>query len=265
MKIGSFNVALLNVPSKASTPFANERFLALKDYLIKNPFDILALQEIYSHAQKKELINHLRHSYPYTFFHEKNSFKWLPSDLLVLSKKPFKKAHYIPFKKSALEEKLFADKGFIAISFQEFNLVTTHLSVGGLSHPEGARATSIRAQQINEIFNYLESDNIFESIILGDFNCGPNVSPKNYELFLEKNFINTLDPDVVTWDPKNPLNKKAYHHNSPAQQVDTIFISQKLKEKYPIYQATLFANESIVSISGKNYPLSDHAGVSIVF
>jgi endonuclease/exonuclease/phosphatase family metal-dependent hydrolase len=99
-----------------------------------------------------------------------------------------------------------------------------------------------------------------DNIIVGDFNCGPNVSISNYNKFLEAGFI-SLDSSINTWDPKNPLNINGIHKNCKEQSIDHILINSSFSLKSKSSNTKLIFSEPIIETIAQPVTLSDHYGL----
>jgi endonuclease/exonuclease/phosphatase family metal-dependent hydrolase len=265
--VGLLDLKFFGIKLKPPTPYINERFELLKEYLKKTNVDVIALQEIYSHEQKRELIKALKEIYPHAYYQKTKFLVALHSDLLILSKYYIEEVKFHSFYQKTIEEYWFANKGYISflitVGSDKFHLINTHLTAGGAAEPESARAEEIRTFQIYELVRESINRNISKTIILGDLNCGPQASVKNYELFHKYHFENLLNPLQYTWEPTNPLNAHTYHLKSPAQQIDHILISQHLRHELKNYKMSVIAKENIYQNNDVSYPLSDHYGLKM--
>ena len=100
-----------------------------------------------------------------------------------------------------------------------------HMTAGGHLHPESDKINQIRESEIIEaikagedfIREKKEKENEVEAkvVILGDFNCGPDASPVNYELLQPFGYTDAAlkhsienNESFSTWCPRNELNAK---------------------------------------------------------
>src|SRR5690606_9245018 len=100
------------------------------------------------------------------------------------------------------------------------------------------------------------------NIIVGDFNCGPDVSFENYEIFLKENFTH-LNSKLMTWDPLNPLNVDGIHKYCPPQCIDHVFLNETASDELQSYQVTRVFDKPIVKIEKEMLTISDHYGVKV--
>lgn len=213
------------------------------------------MQEVYHIKHKKFLLNSLKDTYPYIYFSH-HSFRFsLESGLVIISKEKLENVSFHQFKHKCLEEKLFAQAGFASFVKENSLYVNVHLTAGGLSGPESKKTEIIRAFQIEELLEYIGSFNLKTKFIIGDLNCGPDVSIDNFLLFLNNGF-NQSSNTIYTWDPENILNKNGIHSHCPKQSIDHILI-----KGVDNFKTEILFNKPEIKVKNSLVTLSDHYGI----
>ncbi|MCT4641315.1 MAG: endonuclease/exonuclease/phosphatase family protein [Bacteriovoracaceae bacterium] len=271
MKIVTLNAGLLTydllgVHLFTPTKFLKPRIRKLVRVLKESDFDIVCLQEVYLLRHKKYLQKKLKEAFPYCYFFHRAYKLAMENSLVILSKNPLKNVKLNEFKNNFWEERWFSKMGYISCSFEyqqrDVNLYNVHLTAGGIKGPEHQSAESLRQKQIFQLLEDIKSKGEL-SIIVGDLNCGHNVSKANFSLFLKNDF--NLNYYLDTWDPENELNINGIHKNSAKQAIDYILFSKKLDELVEYDSFTLEFKKPVVEFGGRKFTVSDHYGVSVSF
>lgn len=298
ISIITYNAGLLSVkvPFREDwvfTPYVNERLKALPQQIENSGADIIAIQEIYELSHQEFLFTALDHIYPYHTSSNKKRILGLNADgLIILSKFPIQKSSFHIFNKSFWLERIFVLKGFlvakIALSADEsLCIINTHLTAGGLKHPEAKKSNSVRAKQILQLQEYAQQMK-GPCVMLGDFNAGmatanesrSYVSKINYQSLLSKGWHSALElaksvypqnpNEQITWDAKNILNIDSPHGEgqdspSPSQLIDHILLDTFAEQKYSIEKASIVFQEPVVKIEGTATVVtsSDHYGLLV--
>lgn len=258
MKVITFNVGLLvydllKYSFFSPVPFVKERLNSLPKALVDSQADLICLQEIYHIDHKAFLFEYLKEHYPYSYYEHKGFRLSMENGLMVFSKTKLDHFEAQTFELTRWEERIFACTGFQKFTLSGIDFIHLHLTAGGLLGPEHSKSESLRANQIEQLFQN-SSD---KTILLGDFNCGPRVSKDNYQLFLSRGFTN-LTSDYLTWDPSNPLNKNGIHKHCPPQSIDHVMANFSLVSKSDL----IFTEECVYTNKGKS-TLSDHYGILV--
>ena len=266
LNAGLLEYDLINHSLFTPVKFVKERLLSLPDKLLDQDADIIALQEVYRIKHKDFLIEKLSKTYPYSF-HVHKGFRFsMENSLMIFSKVPFGEFSLHDFKRTRVEEYLFAKTGYLKMNIKigdlKVGLYNVHFTAGGLLGPEHKKAEELRSHQIDQLLNDIKQNGITDNIIVGDFNCGPNVSINNYNKFLEAGFI-SLDSSINTWDPKNPLNINGIHKDSPEQSIDHILINCEFSLKSESSNLKLIFKEANIITQKMAVTLSDHYGISL--
>lgn len=259
MKVVSFNVGLLvydliKIPLFTTTPFVKERLKVLPSVLRDSQADLICLQEIYHIDHKFFLSQELKDQYPFIYFEHKGFRLAMENGLMILSKQKLKSFEQFTFKDSRWEEKLFASTGFQIFSLNNIRFYHIHLTAGGILGPEHKQAELLRQNQIQQLVKDISAQ---EVIILGDFNCGPTVSVRNYQTIVDAGFMN-ITSDKITWDPQNPLNSHGIHAHCPPQSIDHVMANFVMNAK----SSVCFDDAIVDTKKGKVTP-SDHYGVCL--
>ena len=282
LKILTINLGLLELRFFGLTifksPAIEERLTKIPQELIKKDADIIAIQEVYDKKHKKILKKLLKPHYPFIITSNRGGIIGLKFSLMLFSKFPISAAKIKFFKCESIGEKIFDSKGFITAiikidSHNKLRFVNIHTTAGGaLFHPESQRTNSIRQKQLNQVFQSLKSSEKIPTILLGDFNAGPNVSEENYTYLLKQGFIdivqyyitkNNYKDDFISWDPNNFLNAELkIFKTSPPQRIDHILLSENFFNMSElIYVKTVFDEKVVCTKDGQNVTISDHYGL----
>ena len=262
MKILTFNTGLLELSvGKISfdvVPFVEERAVLLPEYITNINADIVCLQEIFR-LEDMDKLRSISEMYPYMYFSDhKNLLK--RNGLCILSKHSFKTLGTVRFKTKGVEK--FVQKGAVRIQITEgeykgVEVVNTHFPYGGFgSSSQTLRSTvRLRNKNIQQLHKKIYDEKI-TTIIAGDFNFGPTITPENYNkmklLGYEK-----ISLDKITWDVENPLN--LMFPTSVSKSIDHIFINKKQDLDFSILSNKRVFDSSF-KIGGKDAFLSDHFG-----
>lgn len=275
IKILTFNVGLLRIFNWVFTPFIEERFNYLAKSLIKVDADIIALQEIYDLKYKKKLIETLIKNYPYNYYNKKKRLFNLKTDgLLILSKYKISDSINITFRQSPFDEEFLVKKGYLYTKVLlpnniKLGILNTHLTAGGVfNHPESKISNQFRQTQINELSERVSNKD--SCIILGDFNCSPEVSKENFQQLISFDWLSCFDyvhgnnnKNCFTWDVNNTLNVNSPHSSSPSQRIDHIFLTKTAKDLFLIQDCEVILDDKIVPIkNNQKVSVSDHYGLT---
>jgi endonuclease/exonuclease/phosphatase family metal-dependent hydrolase len=273
LRIGALGRTLLQ-----PAPFIAERLAALPAALRTVDADIVALQEIYKVAHKKEVVLALVDRWPHAAFPKGRPLYKLDSGLLVLSRFPITDGSFHAFKTAPRDEKAFVHRGVFDTVHEvpgmgPLRLLSFHTTAGGTRHdPESAEADAIRARQIDAILDRAESTPDAPAILIGDLNAGPPVSMGNYRLVIERGYADLFAEgagaaaaaSAVTWDSQQPLNRRGPHAHQRPQRIDHIFLKRRWLERWRVAEARLVLTEPIVSVrAGERVTVADHYGVYV--
>lgn len=278
VKITTFNVGLLDIRifGKLIFEFAPDtraRAGRLGASLLAFECDILFIQELYHQDDVLQLKDILKEKFPYSVFSESTSKKvQLSHGLAIFSKFPLSEMQDSRYKTQLIDEGIFGPKGFLLSYIQipkigKTLVINTHTSAGGLfQHPEGKKTETCRALQLTQIASLANTTDV-NSIIVGDLNCGHDVSQRNFNILMDRGFlpVENLTNNVEigpTWDPLNTLNINSPHKTSPPQRIDHILISDKLSEIISIKSVSRSFTQEL-QFENKMHTLSDHYGITV--
>lgn len=273
LRIGALGRTLLQ-----PAPFISERLAALPAALRSAGADIVALQEIYKVAHKKEVAIALAKTLPHAAFPRGRPLWKLDSGLLVLSRFPITAGSFHAFKAAPRDEKMFVHRGVFDTvhdvpGFGAIRVLSFHTTAGGTRHdPESAEADAIRARQIDAILDRAESAPDTPTFLIGDLNAGPPVSMGNYRQVLARGYADLFAEKVgeaeaaaaVTWDSQQPLNRMGPHAHQRPQRIDHVFLKRRWLERWRVAEAKLVLSEPTVPLpGGQRVTVADHYGVFV--
>ena len=273
LRIGALGRTLLQ-----PAPFIAERLAALPGALRSVGADIIALQEIYKVAHKREVMRALADRWPHAAFPRGRPPHKLDSGLLVLSRFPISHARFHTFKAAPRDEKFFVHRGFFetmhaAPGFGAMRLLSFHTTAGGTRHdPESEAADSIRARQIDALLDHADRASDSATILIGDLNAGPPVSMGNYRQVIARGYADLFAAGVgdaaaasaVTWDSQQPLNRMGPHGHQRPQRIDHVFAKRRWLGAWRVDEARLVLTEPVVRIpGGGSVTVADHYGVYV--
>jgi endonuclease/exonuclease/phosphatase family metal-dependent hydrolase len=260
LKVLSWNIGMLPLMDLfRSDP---ERAEGIARALSMNDYDILVLEEVFSHQARSILSAALKHRYPFAYgpFNRTGLTFRFSSGLWVLSKVPLKVLKEIEFTASAGFDS-FARKGAVLlegeVGGQVFQIIATHLQ-------DDIYPQSIRDNQLAEIFRHLVEPYSIESIpqiICGDFNTDKS-HEVNYRSMLSS--LDAADGDLsgqtrVSFD--DVLNDYSRTPNPNPRLIDFILTrNTEAVKRVERKVAVIKGNWG----GGREY-LSDHHGIEAVF
>ena len=280
--VATFNAGILYKFKKRSfepTPFTDERLHLIPNGLMNTTADVVCIQEVYNEADKQVVIQGVKDVYPYAVYYQKKrkgGAGW-HSGLLILSKFPISASSFELYKRNALMEKVFADKGvlcaLIDLNGTDIAIANTHTTVGGgVFNTESDRVNRFRNHQVIQALMSARAFGTDNYMVLGDFNAGPGVSEVNYQTLLDSLMIDSytaierLDStEIYTWHPENPLNADGFFTTSPPQRIDNVFISPQMAQQFTVTHINTILTEGVLTKDSIGYPVSDHYGYQVTF
>ena len=287
----TFNAGLLSInmfgyPLIVPTDYIEERLQYIPAALIAMNADVIALQEVYTKPHQDYLIAHLSEIYPH-YVSKRNRSIGLPNGLMFFSKYPIVEWEYYQFDDAGpFDEKLIANKGTLTITVSlddlgNLTLYNVHPTSGGmLNGQDDPDIETKRQNQIDEVLQLTKRTNKGMSVVLGDFNAGPQISNRNYESLFAHGFVDVYkrvcesrgECEKITWDAQNPLNISGTHSTSPSQRIDHIYVQESVLDSLEISDARIIFEEAIVPLPTETVeegaeipkvPLSDHYGLIV--
>ncbi len=280
MKILTFNAALLEIRLVGRTFFRpiehiERRLRRMPEFLLDCGADFICMQEVYRKKHKEQLAEGLKSVYPYVTHDPRNYLVGYDSGLMIFSKVPFKSEHTRRFTNQPVEESLFSKKIALAGIFETEGLriaiINSHAtSIGFNFKQDDSRIERIRRRQIEDVIHFaaeLRRDHSCDVVLVtGDYNCGPQISPENYQVFEHFEYIDLYSKkhEELTWDPETNvlIQASTVYKNTPGQRVDLIMSDRSIEKHYHGFETQILYRETIVDIgNGQKVPLSDHYGV----
>lgn len=269
---GLFELKVFGFPVIKPADYLKERLETMPAEIIKTDADIIGLQEVYMQEHQDYLIDKLKAAYPYNCYERTKSIK-VNNGLMIFSKFPLENVSYQPLKvKGPLDERIVAQKGVLSCliksnDFGKIIIINIHPTSGGFLHTQDAsEIVEMRNNQIGQAYNLSLENNKIPTIILGDFNTGPEIAPDNYRNLLAKNFADSyfefcklkgITPQI-TWDSGISLNKKGTHSKSISQRIDHIYISPKFQNEFVTTNSEVVFKDAVVKTSNESVHISDH-------
>jgi endonuclease/exonuclease/phosphatase family metal-dependent hydrolase len=206
LSIVSWNTYLL--PKYVKKSNQENRAKDICNILIKNNYDIIALQEVFDKASLKIIIDSLSPKYPYYKIGNKKSLLKLSSGLITFSKCKITNSNFTKYKK-AISADFFAKKGALTCQLKINNTKTIKVVNTHLQSTDKKAAKKIRIKQLNRISNSLKADTIYPTVFLGDF----NIAKRNDNYTTMLSILNASDNKAI--------NDSIYTCNSPSNNLVT--------------------------------------------
>lgn len=298
MRLLTLNVGLLDynccgVTCFSNPPYSTQRFPYLAPDVAKLNPDVVAFQECYSDQHADQLYEQLKHILPHRA--RLNSHKWgilnLHNGMMILSKYPVQSTKLISHKYVACVEDWFGDKStLVAVldvpNYGLMHVINVHPTAGG-ADPESPKADANREVTLREILDYFNhaTQTLGDgAVIIGDLNCGPDVSPQNFAFIANSGagFRDTFEEAVFagkvpseqrhSWDSRNLLNITGPHAHTEPQRIDHILLPKNDGRFGTVTYAEIVFTEKKVTVPAthpvtKERPtqssISDHYGVII--
>jgi len=279
---GLLRVNILSLLTVYSYPqYSDERIQYMPSALLYNPADILAIQECYDEEHFEFLQKYLVHIYPHHARVESGDFLKFHNGLILFSRYPILNCQLQPYEKVSRLEYFMATKSSLIVDVDVpflgiVTFVNVHTTSGGTADPHHHTVDQDREDELRQA---VEACTVAANegkipIIIGDLNCGPDLSSENFNYLLKRGFRDTyaeaearntvVEGSRYTWDPLNELNVNGPHSHTPLQRMDHIMLSQKGLEKWVVDKFEVLFTEKIVDIKRENkVTLSDHYGVLV--
>lgn len=219
IKILTWNVQMLpsigSIFSRKLKKMQTERTEWIIDYLSKEDYDVVLLQESFDNDFINELNEKLKHKYPFQLNPIRPNWYKLSNGLMVLSKIPFQMIDKVTFSSSSQSD-FFAAKGAVMVKVfidsVPLYIVNTHLQ----SDYDSFQNNRIRTKQLDEIKSKLLVNIGHDSskiVLAGDFNVIENVESKEYiELINKFNLVdlvyNFFKKPSISFDKNNYWNQE---------------------------------------------------------
>ncbi len=276
---GLFRLRFWGIDWLKTTDFVEERLRQMPTELLNTDADVIALQEVFNAKHQLYLIQTLQEAYPYHCFTPQKWIK-LNAGLMIFSKYPISNVVYTPLRDTRpVDEMLVACKGILScyLNLQDIgnlHIINIHPTSGGFLYQQADNLiVKVRNNQINQAYQLANQSSSIPSVILGDFNAGPEIAESNYQNLLNKNFIDayaahceaTQQIAQITWDAHITLNRRGTHANSCSQRIDHLYISPTFKNMFQIDNIKVVFQNPLVNTPLEKVHLSDHYGLYAIF
>jgi endonuclease/exonuclease/phosphatase family metal-dependent hydrolase len=236
--------------------------------------DILALQEVYSSADRHFLAQTMAARYPFSA-EPPRARSLIGNGLMLLSRFPILSSSFIPCRGAPWWTRLLWQQGYLAVEIDlpfvgRTRLINVHLAA---SVPFGdSRTVASKANRKREIGQLLSAASASSraAILAGDFNTSEEIYPENYHRIIDAGYADAFilantsarNFGAFTWDSANPLNARGRFRDSPSQRIDHVFVL-KAQSLVPVAAQVVLKDQSIRTKSGRHMPLSDHYGMLV--
>ena len=283
----TFNVGLLRVEILgimyvfSNPPYSEQRMLHIPSSLISNPVDILAIQECYDEDHYELLCYSLKELYPHNARVTSGDMLKFHNGLVLFSKFPIIKSVLMPYDRVSSLERFMATKSSLIVDVEVPHLglvsfVNMHTTSGGTAdphHPDSDLDREDEFRQVSEVCVQAVAEGKLP-IILGDLNCGPDLSDGNFNYILNKGFRDTfiegeargtvVPGSRYTWEPDNHLNTVGPHSHTPPQRMDHILLPERGMEDWVVEKVEVLFRDKVVDVGiAAPVTLSDHYGLLV--
>eukprot|EP00930_Biecheleria_cincta_P087258 TRINITY_DN76504_c0_g1_i1.p1 TRINITY_DN76504_c0_g1~~TRINITY_DN76504_c0_g1_i1.p1 ORF type:complete len:306 (-),score=47.25 TRINITY_DN76504_c0_g1_i1:70-987(-) len=283
LRLLTFNLGLLRLKvfgatAFASPPFVEERFPHICGKLAEQDADIVALQEIYEQEHVSELLEAVKEKYPFHARYNNQRCWQYHCGLMFLSKYPIQDSGIVKHADSSSMERWFGCKSALWVHIDtplgKLCLINLHTTAGGGSNTESQDVDDVRKSELREAIEIgsIGHEKGCKTMIVGDFNCGPEASEGNYRYMMENNYEDAAFPWAqeigCTWDSANPLNNLEVFKDSGPQRIDH-FMVHRSAGLTAISAKKVFTEAGVGPVQDqegeKHVPLSDHYGLLMTF
>lgn len=271
LNCGLMDITIMGLTVFSNPPYSQKRVKFIPQELIRINADIIALQECFNINHVKFIINELKEIYPYSSAYNTETFIKLSNGLIFLSKYPIGSSIFKQYNLNHPIENMFATKGYLICTINiphigSLDFINLHTT--SFTDPPDENNKIILDYELKEILSLINSN----TIILGDFNCGPNISTHNYNFLINNNnlidVIGTFNKynnlNLYTWDPNTILTKTGPHSHHSLSRIDHIMIHKDLFNYCKILNGEIIFKREIVPIDNNvNSTISDHFGILV--
>jgi endonuclease/exonuclease/phosphatase family metal-dependent hydrolase len=248
------------------------RLAAAPAHLRASGADVIALQEVYTSRQRDWLRQALHDSHPFACVpaHRRSL---LGSGLMLLSRYPIRQGMFVPARSRSALGTALTERGFLATEIvlpggRHLRLLNVHLTIGAPFRTPEAR----RLAEIEHLLVLAKQHAQLPAILLGDFNCSPEVEAIHYRRIIAAGYSDAFAavagaaemPAAATWDATNPLVARGPYRGSPSQRIDHVFLPTALGGTIePVAARIAFREASVALRGGRHSTLSDHYGLLV--
>jgi endonuclease/exonuclease/phosphatase family metal-dependent hydrolase len=193
---------------------------------------------------------------------------------MVLSCYPIVEQGYIVAPGFKFHERRISKKGYLQVEMAVpgiglIRMIDLHLTVSGMFFPSVERVDGRRRhQEIDHLLELADATGNRPALLIGDFNCSPDVHGDYYRHILETGYVDSFVAsgavgDGHTWDVKNVLNRNGPYKDSPSQRIDHVLVPKALLAQLHPVRAGVVLDQPVVAADGANVALSDHYGMMV--
>jgi endonuclease/exonuclease/phosphatase family metal-dependent hydrolase len=283
IRLLTLNLGLLRFPLRGRwrlmpIPGNEERLAAAPAMLSALEADIIALQEVYSIADRQFLVQSMVASHPF-IAKSPTSHLLVGNGLMLFSRFPILRSTFTPFRGAPRWTGVFWKQGFLVVDvdlpvIKKTRLVNVHLAASlPFADPASAASEKNRNREIDQLLSAAADDN-GAAILVGDFNTSEKVYPESYRRLIEAGYHDAFvrankcvsQVDAVTWDSSNPLNAQSRFRHVPSQRIDHVFVHNSVGPSFtPVAAQIVLRDRSIKLKTGQYSSLSDHYGMLVTF
>jgi endonuclease/exonuclease/phosphatase family metal-dependent hydrolase len=225
LRVVTYNVGLMRLRAMGVTLFERpadvaRRAVAVPRYIrgVTADADVLCIQECYEEEHREAMRTALSDAFPYSCHSDPVRGPWLNGGLMTFSRYPIESSVHMAHGRRCWYEALFGDRSMLVARLRApsgtLSVINAHLSAG--IEVDSPGTMEIRDSQIEDLRLRVREElrRCDGVIIAGDFNCSPDVAPRNYAMLscTRKWRDAWLEggggrQGGVTWDAdRNPLN-----------------------------------------------------------
>lgn len=273
LNLGLLGFRLAGTRFIAMAEHVERRLAAAPRQLLATAADIVVLQEIYDRRHRRYLTRALRDAYPYA---AGVGDRWsvFSNGLLILSRYPIVERGYSVAPGFRFHERIVSRKGYLQVELAvpeigRLRLIDIHLTVSGMFFPSAGKIDDRRRrQEIDHLLQLAGMDGEKPAILVGDFNCSPDVHGDHYRRIVEAGYVDSYTAagsggDGFTWDVENALNRNGPYKNSPSQRIDHVLIPKAMLTRLNPRSASVVLNSPAVPVGDGHVTLSDHYGMLV--
>jgi endonuclease/exonuclease/phosphatase family metal-dependent hydrolase len=276
LNLGLLGLELRNRWHVALAGENEERLAAAPQMLCSVGADVLALQEVYSPAHARMLVEALATRYPFSAAAPR-SRSIIGSGLMFFSRFPIVRSAFTPCRGAPWWTAPLWQQGFLAVDVDLpvigcTRLINVHVAASlPFGNPHSNASEANRRSEIAQLIAAASAEDR-AAILVGDFNTSEEIYPENYDRIIEAGYAdafisaNKSAPTIgaVTWDSTNPLNTRGRFRDHPSQRIDHVFVhNAHARSLAPIAAQVVLQDRNIRLKSGEYSSLSDHYGMLV--
>jgi endonuclease/exonuclease/phosphatase family metal-dependent hydrolase len=238
--------------------------------------DVIALQEVYSPADRRYLSHELAAQYPFSA-ESPRSHSIVGNGLMLFSRHPIAQSAFTPCLGAPWWTRLLWKQGFLVVELDlpvvgRTRVINVHLAAGlPIGDAEAHPSAENRERELSQLLAAAGADNPAE-ILIGDFNASDRIHAENYQRIIAAGYADAFvaasgaTPNFpgFTWDAANPLNSRGRFRDAPSQRIDHVFVSKRFEKRLtPVAARVVFQDPIVSTKAGQFVCLSDHYGMLV--